>query len=159
MRFQRERAQDVFDEIMPLAQKHWEEISHYKDIPLEPDKEMYFKIEDTGSLRVYTCRDDDNSLIGYAVFFLKHNLHYKSSFQAAQDLIFVHPDRRGCGRPFIKWIEETLKAEGVQIIYQHLKLATPHTIEFFKKIGYEPVDLIVAKRLDLEDKSWPSSPQ
>lgn len=152
MRFQRERAHDVMDEILPLLVKHWHEIAHYRDIELEPDWEMYLKMEDSGVLRVFTARDDkdDDRLVGYAVFFIKHNIHYKSSLQALQDILFIDPDHRGgTGLRLIRWTENELRKENVQIILHHLKIATPHTIELFKRIGYEPIDIIVGKRLDV----------
>lgn len=149
MNFKRERAQDVWQEMMPLMQKHWEEIAHYKDIPLDPDLETYFKMEDAGILRVFTAREDDGKLVGYAVYFIKHNLHYKSSLQALQDIIYVDPSKRGIFSPkFILWTEMQLASYGVQVVCQHIKVATPHTIEFFHKLGYSDIDLILGKRLD-----------
>ena len=32
---------DLFDETMPLLVAHWEEIAHFKDIPLVPDRNAY----------------------------------------------------------------------------------------------------------------------
>lgn len=149
MNFQRERAHDVFEEMKPLFQKHWDEISHYKDIPLDPDFDMYLKMEDMGVLRVFTAREDDKTLVGYAVFFIKHNLHYKSSLQAMQDIIFIDSEHRGTGVKLILWCDRQLKSEGVQIVFQHVKVATPHTVALFKRLGYEEVDVILGKRLDI----------
>lgn len=149
MNFRRERAHDVFEEMKPLFQKHWEEISFYKDIPLDPDFSTYLKMEDAGVLRVFTAREDDGTLVGYQVYFIKHNLHYKSSLQALQDIIFIDPSKRGMfGAKFIFWAEEQLKSYGVQLVCQHLKVATPKTIELFKRLGYSEIDLIMGKRLD-----------
>ena len=148
MRFQRETVLTVCEEIKPLLLKHWEEISHYKDIPLDPDWDGYSRIEESGALRVYTARDEENKLIGYAVFFLKHNLHYRSSLQAVQDIIFIDPEKRGFGVKFILWTEQQLKAEGVQVCFHHIKTKTPHTIDLFRRLGYENIDLILGKRFD-----------
>lgn len=148
MEFKRERAHDVWQEMIPLMEKHWEEIAHYKDIPLNPDYETYLKMEDANILRVFTARDDDGVLIGYAVFFLKHNLHYKDSYQALQDIIYVDPERRGIGARLILWSEKQLKADGVQVVCQHIKASTPHTVELFERLGYEKIDIILGKRLD-----------
>lgn len=149
--FQRERAQDVFQEMLPLLEKHWEEIAHFKDILLEPDTETYFRMEDMGILRVFTARDENGILIGYNVFFIKHNLHYKSSLNALQDILFIHPDyRKGTiGTRLIKWCDEELRAEGVQVVYQHLK--AKKELDFsalLERIGYHFVDKIYARRLD-----------
>lgn len=150
MKLSRERAQNVWEEMLPLFRLHYKEVAHFTDIPLDPDFEMYFKMEAAGSLRVYTAREDDGKLIGYAVYFIKHNIHYKSSLQALQDVIFVDPNKRGVGAKLILWCDKQLKDEGVQIVFQHIKVATPHTIALFERLGYEKIDMILGKRLDVE---------
>lgn len=148
MIFQREKAHDVFQEMKPLVEKHWREIEHYKDIPLDPDYDTYLKMEDLGILRVYTARDE-GKLIGYAVFFIKHHLHNKNSLQAVQDLIFIDPEfRGGLGARFIMWTEKELVKEKVQAVFHHIKIATPKTVNMFENMGYELIDVIAGKRLD-----------
>lgn len=147
--FQRERSADLWAEIMPLLIEHKAEIAHYADIELDPDQLAYNACEMMGMLRCYTARLN-GELIGYACFFVKHNMHYQQSLQAVQDVLFVtKPHRHGrVGYKLIKYSEEQLQFEGVQVVYQHLKWNRPETIGFFHKLGYEDVDLIVAKRLD-----------
>lgn len=148
-KFQREKAQDVFKEMAPLLRRHYGEIAHYKDIPLDPDFDTYFKMEDAGILRVYTARDEVNRLVGYAVYFIKTNLHYRSSLQAIQDVLFISADVRGMfGAKFIIWTENQLKKENVQVVFQHIKITTSKTVDLFKRMGYVPIDLILGKRLD-----------
>ena len=151
MKFQRENAKDILNDenLLPLFQKHWEEISFYKDIPLSPDYAQYKKLDEMGILRVYTARDTDNKLVGYCVFFVNKNLHYSSAPpQAMQDIIFIDPEKRGFGAKFILWTEKQLAAEGVAVLFHHIKTKTPHTIDLFRRLGYENIDLILGKRLD-----------
>ena len=146
MTFQREELKDCINEARPLLLEHWKEIAHYPDIQLEPDEERYFASEAAGVLRVYTARDD-GAIVGYAVFFVNTNAHYKSSLQAMQDIIFIDPKHRGSGGRFILWCDEQLKAEGVQVVFQHLK--SRHNFgKMLERFGYELMDLIYAKRLD-----------
>lgn len=147
--YQRERAQDLWGEIMPLLIEHKDEIAAYPDIPLDPDIEAYNAIEADGALRCYTARLA-GVLVGYAVFFLRHNLHYRSSYQAVQDVLFIQlAHRHGrVGFGLIRFSERELKAEGVQAVYQHIKTKTPQTIALFEKLGYAPIDLIMGLRLD-----------
>lgn len=159
MRFARETLDAVWSEITPLLVKHWQEIAHYKDIALEPDWEQYLKLEELGLLRVYTAREESEEqtergenyttekLRGYAVFLVRHNPHYKSSLQANQDILFVDPEHRGLGGQFILWCDEQLKAEGVQVVYQHVK-AEHNFGRMLERFGYKLVDLIFARRLD-----------
>ncbi len=153
--FQRERSEDLWIEIMPLLHEHKDEISHYPDIELDPDVGTYNQCEEIGMLRCYTVRQSfltvpGTELIGYAIFFVKPNMHYKNSLQAIQDVLFVtKPHRHGrVGYRLIKYSEEQLRDEGVQVVYHHLKCNRPETIALFHKLGYEDIDLIVAKRLD-----------
>lgn len=147
IKFKSEKIVDVLEESKTLLQKHWEEIAHYKDIPLEPDYEQYLKLESIGATRSFTARTEDGILIGYAVFFIKHNIHYKSSLQALQDIIFVDKKYRGLGFMFIKFTDEQLKLEGIQVVYQHVK-AKYNFGPLLDRLGYELVDLIYAKRLN-----------
>lgn len=139
----------LWSELWPLLEKHYSEVAHYRDIPLAPDKAGYFSAWSAGFLRCFTVRKGGR-LVGYCAFFVKCNAHYVSSLQAVQDVLYLDPTIRG-GRValrFIRWIESRLRAEGVQVVYQHLKVATPRTVRFFEAMGYEPIDTLMAKRLD-----------
>jgi len=155
---QRQYAPDLWTEILPLLHEHKEEIAHYPDIELAPDVEAYNHAEGAGVLRCYTARVN-GALMGYAVFFVKRNMHYRHSLQAVQDVLFVTKSHRHgrVGLQLIRYSEEQLRAEGVQVVYQHLKLAIPQTIALFHKLGYEDIDLIVGKRLDRV--ASPSTPE
>jgi len=149
MTLQRERAHDLWPEILPLLHEHKEEISAYPDIALNPNIERYNEVEELGKLRCYTARLN-GALVGYAIFFVDFNLHYSDSLQANQDVLFVMKSHRHSriGLGLIRYSEAQLQAEGVQVVYQHLKTNRPETIALFHKLDYTDIDLIVAKRLD-----------
>jgi GNAT superfamily N-acetyltransferase len=148
---QRERAEDWGEEGLPLFERHREEISQYQDIPLNVDLNWYIEADRLGHLRCYTARLNGD-LIGYAVFFLSHNRRYMTSYQAVQDVLFVVPEHRHgrVGLQLIRHAEDALRAEKVQIIYQHSK-ANREEGKLFEKLGYELVDFIHAKRLDRKE--------
>ena len=132
---------------MPLLQSHWREIAHYQDIPLDPDFTQYAALEDAGALRTYIARDAEGGMVGYAVFFVKANIHYKSSIQALQDILYIHPGSRGMGLRFIKWCDDQLRQEGVQVVYHHVK--KEHNFgPALERFGYQLIDLIYGRRLD-----------
>lgn len=143
--FKKESFKDTFEEALPLVCRHYEEIAHFKDIPLEPDTTLYQQLEDSGLTRVFTVRKN-NALIGYSLFFVRPNPHYKSSLQAVQDVIFIDKEHRGIGRKFISWCDEQLRSESVQVVYHHVK--TQHNFgPVLERNGYELIDLIYGKRL------------
>jgi GNAT superfamily N-acetyltransferase len=148
--YRRETCFALWEEIEPLLVKHWEEIAHYKDIPLDPDREGYQGLEAGDRLRCYTARDPQTgALIGYSVYVLAHNMHYRGSYQASQDILFLLPEYRKSriGINLIAYADECLRAEGVQVVTQHVKVA--HNFgPVLVRLGYEEVDRIFAKRLD-----------
>lgn len=132
-----------------LLELHWREIAHYQDIPLEIDWPVYEAAEKAGKLYVYTARIE-GELIGYSCHFVGPNPHYKSSIQAVQDVLYVEPvHRRGSvGFRLIRFADRDLKAAGVQISYQHSKVAQPIGA-LLERLDYEAIDTIYGKRLDL----------
>lgn len=139
----------VTKEMWPLLERHWREISAFQDIPLKPDIEKYVAMEQAGNLRCFTVRVDD-ALIGYAVFFVHMNLHYSTSLQAVQDVLYLEKSSRGAGvgREFISWCDDQLKAESVQVVYHHVK----EKLNFgplLQGLGYKRIEALWARRLDV----------
>lgn len=147
--YAREQFNDCFDEALPLLHTHWLEISHDLDIPLDPDVDRYSELDQEGKIRIYTARVN-GVLVGYVVFFLVINLHYRSSFQAHADLVYVDPARRNStiGLRLLKFAEAELRDENVQLADHHVKLAHPALGVILERMGYEPVETIYRKRLD-----------
>lgn len=147
--FRRELLRDIWGEIQPLLHKHKDEVAHYADIPLSPDRDIYFKMEELGMLRLFTARPSASVLVGYAAFFVRPALHYSTSVQANQDVLFITPGHRGFGRKFIEWCDSQLRHEGVQVVTQHTKVNPRLNFgPMLRRIGYECVDEIWARRLD-----------
>lgn len=138
----------------PLLKRHWQEIAHYLDIPYAPRWDQYELLEANGALRIFTARLD-GQLVGYCVFVLAMSIHYGSSLEANEDVLFLAPEHRKglVGAKLIKFSDELLKAEGVQVVSRHVKFAHDHA-PLLERFGYEPVDKILKKRLDKEVQ-WP----
>lgn len=147
MKYNCEKLSETLPELKPLFIKHWQEIAHYKDIPLNPDYDKYLKMEEWGVLKLYTVRDDSNELIGYAAFIISFHPHYKESLQAIEDIIFIRQDRRGIGKIFISWCDEQLKLLNVQEVVHHVKFAHDWS-QVLIKMGYEKTEMRLSKRLD-----------
>jgi GNAT superfamily N-acetyltransferase len=149
MTFKEEKLSDAIEEMKPLFEIHRQEITFYKDILLNPDYEAYAKIEKAGLTRVYTARDDSNKLIGYAVFFVKGNLHYKQSLVATEDIIYVAQEyRRGTiGTRLIKFCDDELRKLGVQVVSHHVKFDHDWS-KILLRMGYDRQEMNLTKRLD-----------
>lgn len=156
IRYAREQLDPIlWEELTPLLEAHYDEIAHFKDIPLEPDRGAYERIEATGGLRIYTARLGNGALIGYMVCFVSQSLHYRSKKFANQDILFVAKGYRGSriGVDLIRFAHTRLRSDDcVDVVFQHTKhksaLNIGPMLERF--LGYEHVDDIWARRLDGE---------
>lgn len=148
--FQAEGPGRSMEEAMPLLIAHYHEIALYKDIPLAPDFETYRLLEAAGQLRVYSARNNAE-LIGYMVAIVRPHPHYKTSLTAMTDLLFVvQEERRGrVGVDLIRFAEGRLKAEGVQVIIQHVKDYADFG-PLLERGGYRKFETLYSKRLDVE---------
>ena len=142
--FARETVAGVWDEIQPLLAAHAAEISTFKDIPLTPAKEIYFRMDEIGMARVFTARLHGR-LIGYSVVLVAPGLHHAISIQAQQDIIFIEKQHRGFGRRFIRWCDKQLEAEGVQVMRHHVN-AKHNWSKILEQQGYELEELIFVRR-------------
>lgn len=150
--FARETCDAVQVEIDALAEAHFSEVTHHADIPPGTDWPHYRKCEDLGILRIYSVRVEGR-LTGYSVFLIGYSKHYKTSLQARQDTLFLHPEQRQgmTGYRFLRWVDEQIRAEGVQIIYQHHKLFADGRLNLgplFERLGYQPIYKMYFRRLD-----------
>lgn len=146
MKYARENySPELVSEMMPLWKSHYEEMAHFKDIILDPDLMVYEAVSKNGALRIYTARKE-NVLVGYNVFVVRGHPHYRASVSANQDIIFLNDKMREgfAGYRFMKWCDDQLKREGVQTIYQHVRI-TRNFGPLLERMGYRLMDLIYAK--------------
>lgn len=143
----------LWDELVPLLAAHYDEVAHFRDIPLDPDRSMYERVETNGGLRIYTARLATGSLIGYMVVFIAQSMHYRSKKFANQDILFVDRPYRGSriGIDLIRFAHTRLRSDDqVDVVFQHTKHKSDLNIGpmLGRLLGYEHVDDIWAKRLD-----------
>jgi len=146
---------DVFAELLPLAQKCWNESTEFKgqtcayygdrDFEIEPDKEAYQRLADQGSLVMVMLRDE-GKLQGYVVGFLYHSLHHKKILCGIGDNIYVEPDYRAYTAVVAERFEKEMKSLGVKIIGWPVHMNGP-VYELLKARGYVGDDIVMEKRL------------
>ena len=146
--FAGERAHDLWPEISPLFREHWEEVSMFKDIPLDPCVKTYEAIEESGMLRVYTARID-GVLIGYVAVILHFSIHSQNSFQARGDVVFISKQYRGgnvCSM-MLDYVEKSLKDDGVYLAHFHVNPDHPAFGRILASRGYARSEIVYARRL------------
>lgn len=137
----------------PLLERHYKEISAFQDIPLEPDFEKYVAMERAGTLRCFVARgfneQNELCLLGYSVYFVNINIHYSSSKQAVQDVLYMEQSKRGlgAGKGLIAYCDEELRKEGVQVVYHHVKTKFNFG-PLLESLGYKHIENIYGRRLD-----------
>jgi len=145
--YQREQFSDaLYSELRPIITEQYEKICHFKHAPLNPNLAVYKKSDEAGYLRFYTARNDEGELCGYATFFVIGNLHQMDSKRASHDSIYVLKSKRGFGHQFIRWMDEQLKAEGIDVVF-HSVNALHDFSHILKRLGYEKVETIYSRRL------------
>lgn len=148
IKFQRESLASVRNEIVPLLERHWEEIAVNRDkIKLNPDWEIYEVLEAAGSLGIYTARSG-KKLVGYFVVIAEKHIHYKDHIFAANDIIYLAPEyRKGMvGVRLIKYAEHDLKRLGVSVLTINTKVHKPFD-SLLERIGFSLKERVYAKYL------------
>lgn len=143
MKYKQESLIAIKDEIQPLIENHWSEIALNQDnIKLNPDWNMYGKLESLGMIKTYTARVDDE-LVGYFILVVTKGLHYADHTFAATDVIYISPEyRKGrAGYGLIKFAEQELKKDGVSVLVINTKDHAP-----FDKL-LESMDFSLTERL------------
>ena len=145
-----EKIDDVRAEIQALIEAHWREIAVWQDIPLAPNWDMYYQLEKSNSMVTYTVRDDANTLVGYAVFFMRSHIHYKDHIWALNDIVWVHPDCRDgkIGKRLVEYWEKDLQSRGVHVVHVNVKVAHPALGLILKWSKYKMVESGHEKRLN-----------
>lgn len=146
---------ELFEEILPLAQKCWHESTTIKaetcafygerDFDVEPDVDQYRKLSELGSLLIMTLRGYGR-LCGYATGILYRSMHHKKILCAMGDTIYIEPEFRSYTSPFAERFEAELAAAGVGIIGWPTSASGP-LYQILKARGYVGDDTVMEKRL------------
>lgn len=104
-------------EVESLLQQHWDKAVINKNYNLKPDWNSYYKLQESGAVKIYTVRHN-GLLVGYASVYTVKSLYAANRLEAHYDMIYICPDYRK-GRvavKFIEYIEKQLVEMGVKQI-------------------------------------------
>jgi hypothetical protein len=149
--FKQEKLEGHIDEARSLSEEHWDEVGHYRDMPLDIDWEKYLLLERAGGLRVFSARAA-HLLVGYALYLIGSALSYRTIVTAQCSTIYLHPEYRAgrLGMNFIKFTEASIKREFPDkrlIISQHCKVRRNFGPMLERLLGYELQDYVYTKVL------------
>ena len=136
------------EEAKPILEEHWKEITVYRDIPLDPEYDLYETLEKTGSLAIYTIRVQ-GELVGYSVYFVRRHLHYRNHVWANNDILLVRKPYRnfGIGKQLLDFVENDLRSRGVNVIHHGTKTAHPELALLLQSRGHQRVEVGYSFRL------------
>ena len=137
---------ELIEEITPILDIHRIELQSH-EMKLNPDWDAYKMMQEMDMLIWLIARDGDE-IVGYSLFLIANNFHYKDFLYATEDVFYVIGDRRGSriGINLIKKSEEILKERGVDVITHHAKF-TNKFAPFLEKLGYNKTEVMLAKKI------------
>lgn len=145
----------LFDELVPLGQKCWDENTIAKaetcafygerDFYIDPDFDTYQRLAVLGVLVIVTVRDEGR-LVGFMAGFTHSSLHHKKILCAIADSIYLEPEFRSHTPIVAARFETEMTSRGVQIISCPTHEGGP-VHEFLKAMGYVGDDIVMEKRL------------
>ena len=135
-------------EIMPLLHAHRDEVGFFKEEKISPYWELYDSLQREGVLRFFTAREND-ILVGYALFYIMRDPHFKNSTKAIQDLTYLSPKHRNGlnGYNFIKWVIAQMKRENIHSVYLHVTPSLDYS-KILKRLGLENMGNVYGMRLN-----------
>ena len=136
--FQREEWSYIRHIIMPMWERHYQEITKDKDrVPLDPNWPQYDAMDASGALHILTARFSGGKLAGYVFSLIGPHLHYRSTKCAFFDLYWLdHEARKGWnGVKLFVEAEKHLKGIGVQKIYGQTKV-WQDVSPIFQRLGW-----------------------
>lgn len=138
-------------ELKKLWPLHYREIALDQDIcPLEPDWDCYYAVAQAGILHVLAARYNGH-LAGYCFNRVGTHDHYVSTRFAHTEMFWLHPRFRKGWQPVKMLLENVrgLKERGAVIATVNFKLTFKdgRVGKLFQRLGYEPTDIVMRKRL------------
>lgn len=145
--FSTSKGKDCIEQLKKMFDAHYEELSVTKNAKLNPDYDIYMKMDSHNMLEVILCKNDDE-VIGYIVFFISPNLHYKDCLLATEDIYYLKPEyRKGTtGIKMFKFAEKYLKSINVNMIKYGTKTHLDNS-RLFEYLGYNFIEKIFTKEI------------
>lgn len=146
----------LFDELMPMGQKLWDECSEIKKdtcsfhgergLVIQPNKTAYLTFQEENRLSVFVMRDERNTAIGFSFCIFYNSLHHEIVPCANVDLFYIEPEHRYSIKRLINVMEHTFRQRGVVVVGWPIS-PMGKLFEILKTLGYMPDDVVMEKRI------------
>ena len=147
MIFAIESLRDCWDEMVALAERHWNETQNFrKDEGFNPSRERYQQQEDWGSFVQFTARKN-GVMVGYAGLYIVPSMHSQKLI-CCEDTWYLAPEeRRGLAAiRFFKFMENECHRRGVWSVTLTAPTSTGAE-KIHRFLGYTTVGTVSHKRL------------
>jgi hypothetical protein len=148
-------SRELFDKMLPLAQKCWNESTIAKgetcafygerDFQIEPDIDLYEELANRGLLVIITLRTD-GELQGYVEGFTYRAPHHKKIIGGIADNIYIEPPYRAYAPVLVERFEQQMREMGVGIIGWPVTPNGP-VYDLLAARGYTGDDIVMEKRI------------
>jgi hypothetical protein len=130
-----------------LFQAHWAEVGQDKSWPVDPNWDLYYRLEQAKMLRIVVLTVG-TIVAGYFVFVLNESLHYRSHILATGDMFYILPEYRALYAVRLFRAAEAFAKEAgadkMYVSYKTYKDISPLT----KRLGFTHVEDVVVKSLE-----------
>lgn len=140
-----ERWRDAIPEIVPLLAENFAESGRPEALPpLDPDYDLYYRLDAKESLLTATIRDD-GVLVGYIITLIAGDIHARGVKFATTDTIYVRPayQRRV---DLVGFAADRLKELGVKRFVLGGR-GTPAFARLMRRRGFYPAEVIYERIL------------
>lgn len=143
-----EKLADIWDELIPLARRHWAETEGYhRGQEFNPSLDRYKPYNEAGHYLMFTAREDGR-LIGYIGVYLTRSMHSQELI-VTEDTWYVAPEYRK-GRNAIhlfRFAENECIRRGAVEIVLSVKLSNPTARKLLGHLGYAETGSVMTKQL------------
>lgn len=147
---------ELFTEIMPLAQKLWDECSEIKKdscsfhgergFKIQPDSAQYLNLQQQDSLITMTLRDTTGALQGFSISILYHSLHHAPVKCANVDTFYIEPAYRSSIQNLVSRMEDQFRDREIVVVGWPVSPAGD-LFKILNLLGYHPDDVVLEKRI------------
>lgn len=146
----------LFEELLPMGQKLWDECSEIKKdtcsfhgergFKIQPNMTSYLGMQAANQLSVYVLRDCNGVAVGFSFCIFYNSLHHEIIPCVNVDLFYIEPPYRASIKRLIRTMEDEFRTRGVVVVGWPIS-PMGKLFEILKTLGYAPDDVVMEKRI------------